>query len=105
MSNIHNNIQEQHPKKPTAREMSKAGHSGKLSRKFNPANYCRVKTEWNPFEKILLRRIYKNVNDKNIKAVYKIYMQYAKQTKTNLIREKDFAIVKKEYNKISSLAT
>ena len=89
-------------KRLTDREIaSKSGHSGKLKRGFESCKYSQVKTDWNPFEKILLRRIFKSSVIKDIDPIFDIYIQYAKESKTNLIREKDFESVAKALKKLT----
>ena len=81
---------------------SRASHAGKLSRMMDPADHLRVKPDWNIYEKILLRRIFRASVDNDLSVVYEIYCQYAKDKKCNYIREKKFETVKKAVIKLQS---
>ena len=80
-----------------------ASHSGKLSRQIDSGEYLRVKQDWNIYEKVLLRRIYRASADKDLSVVFELYSQYAKDDKCIYVHEKKPEAVQKALRKMQIL--
>ena len=71
---------------------SRAGH---LSRNFHDSEFGDVKSDWNLVEKILIKRIARQLKEKGLSAdsVFRKYLRCFKKAKSKNLREKQFSEV------------
>ena len=78
----------------------KAAYSGKLSRNFDASSFTDIKSSWNVYEKILVKRICKTLMTHEVDIVLEHYNKSVLKCKSKSIKSKSFVEVKDILKKI-----